>query len=337
MLNRRTLGAAALGLMACTAAMDLRPAAAQPQQQPQQAAQDYPSRPVTIVVPYPPGGSTDAVARILAQRLSTDLAWPFVVENRSGANGTIAAAHVARSRPDGHTLLWAPGSVFAMAPHVYQTQYDNERAFVGVGLVASMPIFMVASKDSPARTLREFIDLAKRPGSRMVYANPASGSSAHLATELFLQMGGVDVPDVGYRGGAAALQAVMSDEAQMVFLAAAAVLPQMQSGDVRALAVTTRERSPFAPEVPTFAESGFPDYEVVEHIAMLAPAGTPEPIVRRLNSAIAAAMNAPEVRERLQPLAVTPTVGTVDEFPAYFRAENAKWREIIRSRNIRVQ
>ncbi len=334
MLTRRAYGAATLGLMACTgAAADLRPAAAQPQQ----PAPDYPSRPVTIVVPYPAGGSTDAVARILAQRLSTDLHRPFVVENRAGANGTIAAAHVARSRPDGYTLLWAPASVFAMAPHVFQTQYDNDRGFVGVGLAASMPIFMAVPKDFPARTVREFVDLAKRPGGRILYANAASGSSTHLATELFLQMAGVDVPEIGYRGGAAALQAVMANEAQMVFLAASGILPQIQSGDVRALAVTTRERSPLAPEVPTFAEAGFPDYEVVEQIAMLAPAGTPEPVLRRLNAAIAAAMDAPETRERLRPLGVTPTVGTVDEFPAYFAAENAKWREVIRSRNIRVQ
>jgi tripartite-type tricarboxylate transporter receptor subunit TctC len=327
-LNRRALGAATLGFAAGGALATHRSAAAQ---------SEYPSRPVTIAVPFPAGGSTDAVARILAQRLSTDLGQPFVVDNRPGANGTIGSATVARARPDGYTLLLTPNSSYAMGAHLYPLTYDNERAFIGIGLIASMPIFMVVARSVPAQTLQEFVALAKRPDARLFYANSGTGSSTHLATEMFFQMAGIELPDVGYRGGGPALQGVLQGEAQMVFQAASGVVAFMQTGDVRALAVTTRERSPLAPEVPTFAESGFPGYEVVEHIAMFAPAGTPEPIVRRVNAAVAAAMGNPEVAERLRLLAVTPTVGTVDEFPAYFAAENAKWREVIRSRNIRVQ
>ncbi len=327
-LNRRAFGTATLAIAAGGALATHRSAAAQ---------SDYPSRPVTIAVPFPAGGSTDAVARILAQRLTTDLGQPFVVDNRPGANGTIGSATVARARPDGYTLLLTPNSSYAMGAHLYPLTYDNERAFVGIGLIASMPIFMVVARSVPARTLQEFIALAKRPDARLFYANSGTGSSTHLATEMFFQTAGIELPDVGYRGGGPALQGVLQGEAQMVFQAASGVVAFLQTGEVRALAVTTRERSPLAPEVPTFAEAGFPGYEVVEHIAMFAPAGTPEPIVRRANAAVAAAMNSPEVAERLRLLAVTPTVGTVEEFPAYFAAENAKWREVIRSRNIRVQ
>lgn len=330
MLQRRALGAGVLGLAMAGAGLAARTGAAAPMR-------DYPSRPVTIVVPWPAGGSTDAVARILAQRLATELGQPFPVDNRTGATGTIGAASVARAKPDGHTLLLTSASTVVMAPHLIQTPYDNTRAFAGVGVVASMPFVLVVPKTSPVRSLGDLVALARQPGSRIVYANAGAGSSAHLTTELFLQQAGIEIPEVGYRGGGPAIQAVMSDEAQLTFLPSANVLPQIQSGDVRAIAVTSRERDPFLPEVPTVREAGFPEYEVVEQLVLLAPAGTPEPILRRLNAAVAAAMAAPETRERLQSLVVAPAVGSVDEFPAWFRAENARWQEVIRSRNIRVQ
>ncbi|MBI0539349.1 tripartite tricarboxylate transporter substrate binding protein, partial [Roseomonas sp. KE2513] len=163
------------------------------------------------------------------------------------------------------------------------------------------------------------------------------GSSTHLATELFLQQAGIQVTEVGYRGGGPATQAVINGEAGMVFVVSSGVMPFLQSGDLRALAVTTRERTPLAPDVPTFAELGFPDYEVVEDLAMLAPAGTPTPILERLNAACTSAMQAPEVAERLTALAVTPKVRPASEWPNYLVAENTKWRDLIRSREIRIQ
>jgi tripartite-type tricarboxylate transporter receptor subunit TctC len=325
-IGRRRFLSASLGAAAAAAAAGR--AAAQG---------DYPSRPVTLVVPWAAGGSTDAVARILAARLSSDVGRPFVVDNRTGANGTIGFASVARARPDGYTLLVGTVSTYAMAPHLYQLPYDNARAFAGIGLIAAMPIILVVPKASPARTLAEFIDLAKKPGGKMAYANSGSGSSTHLATELFLQSAGIDMPDVGYRGGAPAVQGTLTGEAQMVMQAASGLIPLMQSGDLRALAISSRERSPIAPEVPTFREQGFPEYEVLEHIALLAPAGTPDAIVRRVSAAARAAMEAPDTRERLAALGVTPDVRPPEDWPAYFEAENAKWREVIRARNIRVQ
>ena len=325
-IGRRAFAAASLGIGGAAAFAGRAPAQG-----------DYPSRPVTLVVPWAAGGSTDAVARILAARLSSDVGRPFVVDNRTGANGTIGFASVARARPDGYTVLVGTVSTYAMAPHLYQLPYDNARAFTGIGLIAAMPIILVVPKASPARTLAEFIELAKKPGSKMTYANSGSGSSTHLATELFLQSAGIEMPDVGYRGGAPAVQGVLAGEAQMVMQAASGLIPLMQSGDLRALAISSRERSPIAPDVPTFGEQGFPEYEVLEHIALIAPAGTPDPIVRRLGAAARAAMEAPETRERLAALGVTPDVRPPEDWPAYFEAENAKWREVIRARNIRVQ
>jgi tripartite-type tricarboxylate transporter receptor subunit TctC len=243
----------------------------------------------------------------------------------------------ASTTPDGQTLLLTSASTVVMAPHLIRTPYDNARAFAGVGVVASMPFVLVVPKALPAQTVQELVALAQRPDSKVVYANAGAGSSSHLTTELFLQQASAEITEVAYRGGGPAIQADMSDEAQLTFLPTANVLPQIQSGDVRALAVTSRERDPLLPEVPTVAESGLPGFEVVEELVLLAPAGTPEPILRRLNAAVAAAMAAPETRERLRALAVTPTVGAVEAFPAHFAAENERWREVIRSRNIRVQ
>lgn len=328
----RALGGATLALAAGSAPARLRPAAAQGGATPA----GFPNRPVTVLVPWGAGGSTDAFARVLSARLGADLGQPFVVDNRTGANGTIGMAAAARARPDGYNVAVAPNSTYAIAPMLYQVPYDAERAFIGVGLLASMPFFALVGRNAEARTLADYVAQAKRPGRREVYANPGIGSTSHLAAESFLQRADLQVGDVGYRSGGDAIRGLLQGEAGLLFMPSSAVIPFMQSGEMRALAVTTTERSPLAPDVPTFAESGFPGYEVVEHVAMLAPAGTPAPLVARLNAACAAALHAPDMQERLTSLAITPTVRPVGEWPAYLAAESAKWREVIRARNIRV-
>src|SRR3712207_4852504 len=308
MLNRRALGrafaAGALGLAA-------GPALAQ---------EDYPQRPVTIVVPWAPGGSSDAFGRVLAARLSTELGRPVLIDNRGGANGTIGSQQVSRARPDGYTLLLSSTSTYAIAPHLYPLPYDNARAFAAVGLMAEMPFFMVVPKASPYRTLEEFVAAARQPNHRLTYGSAATGASSHVTTEMFLGRAGLEIPDITYRGGGPMVQGLLSNEVSMVFQAASGILSFMQSGDVRALAVTTLERSRFAPEVPTLAELGYPGFEAVEHLALLAPAGTPEPILRRLNAASAAALDAPESRERLDAMAVAPKVQPVEAWPKIGRA-----------------
>jgi tripartite-type tricarboxylate transporter receptor subunit TctC len=301
------------------------------------SAGNWPDRPVTVVVPWPAGGPTDAFARLLSQRLSSDLGRPFVVDNRGGANGTIGMTTAARARPDGYTVVIAPNSTYAVAPHLYQVPYEQDRAFTGVGLLVSSPLFMLVPKNSPAKSVAEYVALAKQPRSKLDYANAGVGATSHLATEMFLQSAQVEVNDVVYRGGGPAIQAVLAGEAGMLFMPAAAVMSFIQSGDLRPLAATTRERSPLAPEVPTFQELGYKDFEVVEHVAMLAPAGTPEPILSRLNAACAAALRAPDMLPRLQSMAVTAEPQPMEAWPAYFRAESDKWRDFVKARNIRVQ
>jgi tripartite-type tricarboxylate transporter receptor subunit TctC len=325
MLTRRAFAASSLALAAAPAARA------------QSTAGTWPDRPVTVVVPWPAGGPTDAFARLLSQRLSADLGRPFVVDNRGGANGTIGMGSAARARPDGYTVVIAPNSTYAVAPHLYQLPYDANRAFTGVGLLVSSPLFMLVPRSSPVSSVAEYVALAKRPGSRLTYANAGVGATSHLATEMLLQAAGIEVTEVGYRGGGPAIQAVLAGEAGMLFMPAAAVMSFIQSGDLRALAATTRERSELAPEVPSFVELGFTDFEVVEHVAMLAPAGTPEPILRRLNAACAAALRAPEMQPRLQAMAVTPEAQALEAWPAYFRAESDKWRDFVRARDIRIQ
>jgi len=324
MVTRRGLGAGAMALALAT------PPGAH-------AQSDWPSRAVNVIVPWPAGGPTDAFARVISQRIGADLGRPFVVDNRGGAAGTIGMLAAARSRPDGYTVVITPNSSFAVAQHIYPVQYNQERDFVGVGLLVSSPLFILVPRNAPYQNLQQYIAAAKQPGQRMTYANSGVGATSHLAVELFMQMAGIEIQEVGYRGGGPALQAVLAGETGMLVMPAAAAMPLMASGELRALAATTRERSRYAPDVPTFQELGFAGFEVVEHVAMLAPAGTPEPILRRLNAAAAAALRAPDMQARWQSMALTVEAQPIEAWPAYFRAESDKWRDFVRARNIRVQ
>jgi tripartite-type tricarboxylate transporter receptor subunit TctC len=324
MLTRRTLALASITLG--------MPALARAQE-----GSDWPNRPVTIIVPWPPGGPTDTFARVLAARLSQDTGKAFVIDNRGGANGTIGMTSAARAKPDGYTFVFAPNSTYAVAPHLYQTGYNQERDFVGVGLLGSMPLFMLVPRSSPVRSVAEYVSLAKEAPAPKVYANAGVGATSHLATELLLQMAGIQVTEVGYRGGGPAIQGVLAGEADMFFMPAAAVMSFIQNGDLRPLANTMRVRTPLAPEVPTFEELGYQGFEVVEHAGLMAPAGTPPAMLQRMNAACAKALAAPELKPRLDAIAVTPDVRPVLEWPAYFAAESAKWRDFVRARNIRIQ
>jgi tripartite-type tricarboxylate transporter receptor subunit TctC len=323
-IHRRTMIAAAAGLLAT-------PATARAQEGP------WPSRPVTLLVPWGPGGSTDAIARVLAQRLSTDLGQPFVVENRVGANGTIGLGLAARAKPDGYTLVISPNSTYAIAPHIYALGYEVERAFAGVGLVMSMPIFMMVGRQNPARSLADFLAAARRPNHGMTFANPGVGATTHMANELLMKEARIELADIGYRGGGPAIQAVVAGEATMLFMPASAVMGLLANGDLRALGVATLQRTPLAPEVPTIAEQGFPGFEVVEHISLLAPAGTPQPVLEKANAACRAALLAPDMKSRWDAMVVTPEARPQAEWAGYLAAESGKWRDLVRTLNIRVQ
>jgi len=325
-LPRRSLGRSAIGLFAA-AGLGSRAS----------AQDNYPSRTVTIIVPFAAGGSTDFVGRLAAQSLSAALGQQFVVDNRTGASGTIGATAVARARPDGYTLLVSPNSTFAMAPFLYQVTYDNDRAFAPVSLLATNAMAVCVRASSPYRTVADLVAAARARPNEVSYGSGGSGVSNHLAVELFAARQGIEMLHVPYRGGAPAAQAVLSGEVQLSFIDMVTAVPFVRDGSMRALAVTSAQRSAQLPNVPTLAESGVPGFQASTDIALFAPAGTPEPILRRLSEVVVAAMKTTEVRDRLAPLAIDPVGGTREEFPAYFQAESAKWRDIIRERNIRVE
>jgi len=326
--TRRNLGRGALGVLA--AGMGGRFVLAQ---------ETYPgSRPVTMVVSWAPGGSTDFVARVLAQQLSKELGGNVVVDNRPGASGTIGHASVARARPDGYTLLMGVNSTYAMSRHLFPTRgYDDDKAFVAIGRVAVSPIFLCVSQGVGVKSIPELLAKAKEAPGALSYASSGAGSSAHLATELFLRSAGIQVENVTYRGGAPAVQALITNEVQLAFVDAVTALPLIQAGTILALGVSTLARNPLAPSVPTIAEQGFPGFEATSDFALLAPAGTPAPIVARLAAANQAALRNQEVLDRLKQNSVFPTPGTPDEFPAYLQAESKKWGDLIESRGIKVE
>ncbi|RAI56204.1 Bug family tripartite tricarboxylate transporter substrate binding protein [Roseicella frigidaeris] len=323
-ITRRQFGAAAalLGLAA-------RPA----------GAEDYPgSRPVTLVVAWAPGGSTDFVARVLAQGMSAALPGNVVVDNRPGASGTIGHASVARARPDGYTLLLGVNSTYAMARHLFpQRGYDDEKAFAGIGRVATTPIFLCVTPKLGLRDIGALVALAKKQPGKLSYASSGAGSSAHLATELFLRSAGIEVQNVTYRGGAPAVQALIAGEVEMAFVDAVTALPLIATQQVTALGVSSPQRNPLAPAIPTIAESGYPGYECSSDFALLAPAGTPAPIIRQLAAAKATALRQPEVVEKLRNGSIFPDIGTPEAWPEQLAAESAKWGEVIRSRGITLE
>ncbi|HWX50903.1 MAG TPA: tripartite tricarboxylate transporter substrate binding protein [Roseomonas sp.] len=330
-LTRRDLG---LGLLAATTLVaPLAPRAAHAQ------GEAYPgSRPVTLVVAWAAGGSTDFVARVLAQQLSKELNGNVVVDNRPGASGTIGHASVARAKPDGYTLLLGVNSTYAMSRHLFpQRGYDDEKAFVGIGRVAISPIFLCVNPKLGVKDIPGLVAKAKEKPGALSYGSSGAGSSAHLATELFLRQAGIEIQNVTYRGGAPAVQALMTNEVQVAFVDAVTALPMMASGQIVALGVSTPERNPLAPEIPTIAEQGFPGFEATSDFALMAPAGTPEPIIRKLAAALQSAMKDQEMLAKLQQNAIVPTPGTPEAFPAYLTAESNKWGELIKSRGITLE
>ncbi|MDB5371991.1 MAG: tripartite tricarboxylate transporter substrate binding protein [Belnapia sp.] len=300
------------------------------------AAPPYPDRPVTVVNPWPAGGSSDSVARILMQRLSADLGQPFVVENRPGATGTLGHNFVARARPDGTTLLLGTNSTYAIAPHLAALPYDNATAFAGISLIASSPQILCVHPTVAAQELAGLLALAKARPDALSFGTSGIGGTSHLATEMLMAMANISMLHVPYRGGGPAAQALLTGEVQVTFIDLITALPFITSGQVRALGTSTRHRAPLAPQVPTIAEAGLPDFESSTDFAFLAPAGTPDPILHRLAAASAVALRAPEVASKLEAAGITILAEGPDQWPGYFTREVAKWGGIIKARGIRA-
>ena len=296
---------------------------------------NYPDRPVRIIVPFPAGGPADSLARIVGERLAQSLGKPFVIENKAGAGGNIGMEQGARAAPDGYTLTLAPVGNLTVAPALYaKLPYDPVKDFAPITVLAVVPNVLIVHPSVPAKTVAELVALAKaKPGS-LNYASPGNGSIPHLAAELFKRVAGVDVVHVPFNGVAPATNAVLSGEVQMFFAQSSSALPQWRAGKVVALGVATRKRLASAPELPTIAEQGFPDFEATSWYGLVAPAGTPSSIVERLHGEIVRALALPEVRERIAGLGAETVGNSPSEFAAMQKAEAARWIKIAREANI---
>ena len=300
-------------------------------------AQDYPSRPVRIVIPLSPGGTTDVPGRIIAQKLSESLGQQFFVENRAGAGGTIGSDYVAKAKPDGYTLLLT-ASPFVIAPHVYKTMpYDTLADFAPVVRIATGPYVLVVHPSLGVNSVKELIAAAKKEPGKIDFASSGNGGAQHLVTELFMYMAGIKLNHVPYKGSGPAQQDLMSGIVKVSFVGTPIAIPHMKSGRLKALGVSTAKRSPEMPDVPTIAEAGVPGYEAIVWIGMLAPAGTPREIVAKLNGEIGKLMGTDEVKKLLAPTGMEPDPDTPAQFGAYLKADYDKWGKVVRDSGATVQ
>ena len=300
-------------------------------------AQDFPSRPLRLVVPAAAGGTVDLVSRAVSQKLGDVLGQPVLVENRAGATTSIAEEHVAKSAPDGYTLLMS-GITLATQPYMRRDlPYDPLRDFSYISLVATSGNVIVVNNALPVRTVAELIALAKSSPKPLHYGTPAFGATGHLAAEMFNQMAGTQLKQVPYKGAAPALQDLIAGQIEMTFDNIPAAIGHIRNGRIRPIAVTSAARSRQLPDVPTIAEAGLPGYEIVAWFGLTAPARVPADVVSRLNNAILAALRDPQVRERLETLAFEPAGTTPAEFHAFVKSETEKLGRVIRAAGMKPQ
>jgi tripartite-type tricarboxylate transporter receptor subunit TctC len=301
-------------------------------------AAEFPRRPLRILTPFSAGSVTDIIARPIATKLSESWGQPVIVDNRAGAGGSIAAEIVAKATPDGHTLLIGATGPTAVNPSlVKNTSYDSERAFAAITLTATNNLLMVTSMQLPVKSVRELIDLAKAKPGQLRYASPGTGSSPHLAGELFGSLAGITLTHVPYKGSPQYTVDLLAGRIDLVIAAAGALLPHIKSGRVRLLGVSAGKRDPAMPDVPTINESGVPGFEVEGWFGLLTTAGTPAPVIKKLHAEVVRILALPDVKTVYQNsgLEVT-TSGSPTEFDALIRRERVKWAKVIKAAGIRV-
>ena len=298
----------------------------------------YPDRPVRVLVPFPPGGANDIVARQIGQRLNARWGKPVVIDNRGGAGGNIGTEIGARANPDGYTLLIGSTSTLASNMSLYEKlPFDVVRDFAPIALIVTAPNMLCATVGVPAKTVPELIKLAKTAPQKLNYSSFGEGSSSHLIAEMFKRQGGIDMVHVPYKGGALALAAVIGGEVHMTFSNFSVALPQVKSGKVRGVAVTSLKRAAALPEVPTVAESGLPGFEATAWVALVAPRATPRAIVQRVNADIRAELSDKDMRAQLAAQGLEPAGGTPEALGQHIRAEIERWRRVIREAGVRAQ
>jgi tripartite-type tricarboxylate transporter receptor subunit TctC len=301
-------------------------------------AQTYPAKPIRVMVPFPPGGSTDIVARIVAQKLSAQLGQQMVIENRGGAGGTLGTAVVAKAAADGYTLVIGTTSTHVVAPSVYtKLEYDPVKDFAPVSLIAVTPYLLVVNPALPAKSLGELVELLRAQPGKLNYASAGVGSTTHLAMEMLKSASETYALHIPYNGNGPAGTAVISGQVEILFGSMPAVLPHARSGRVRALAVGTPKRSPSLPEVPTVAESGYPGFDASLWLAIMAPAGTPAPVIDRLHKETLAAVGSAETKEALDKAGAEAITSTPAELSSMIRDGVAKYAKVVKSAGVKPE
>jgi tripartite-type tricarboxylate transporter receptor subunit TctC len=301
------------------------------------AAADFPQKPIKIIVPYPPGGSTDVLARMMGQKISSRFGQPVVVENRAGASGNLGANVAAKSPPDGYTLFLGTSTALAVNPHLYPSlPYDAQKDFTPLILATTLPSLVVVNSSVPVKTMNELNEYLKSRNGQVNYASSGNGTPAHLGAEVYKKMTGIQMTHVPYKGGAPALTDLAGGQTSLMFAILPESWPLVKDGRLRALAITTAQRSPLMPELPTVAESGVPGYELVGWYGFLAPTGTPREVVAKLNKALDEALQEKDVREKLTTMGFQVEGGAPERLSDLMRSESKKWGQVVKEANIKV-
>jgi tripartite-type tricarboxylate transporter receptor subunit TctC len=301
-------------------------------------AQDYPVKAVRLIIPWAAGGSTDSIGRILAQKLNEYTGQQWVIDNRAGATGTIGHALAAKAPPDGYTILLATNSTFAIAPHLYKTlQYDNDKSFAPISLVAISPQILSVHPSLPVKSVKDLITLAKARPGQISFSTAGVGATSHMATELLMNMAGIRMTHVPYKGGGPSAQALIGGETALSFVDVITALPQAQASRLRPIATSTASRTALMPQLATIAESGLPGFESVTSFAMFAPAGTSKEVVARVQRELVKAVNTSDVKEKLRAQGIDPVGSGPEELITHQKAETAKWGKVIREQGIKFE
>jgi tripartite-type tricarboxylate transporter receptor subunit TctC len=300
-------------------------------------AQSYPTKPIRLIVPFPPGGGNDVIARVIAQKLGERLGQQVIVDNRAGANGIVGLQALMQSPPDGYTLAVGAAGPLAVNPSLYdKLPYDPLKDFSPITNMVNYPLLLVVHPSVPVKTTQDLINLAKAKPKQLYFASPGSGNSGHLAGELLNSMANVQTVHVPYKGQGPALSDLISGQVQMLYSSIPSVLPQVKSGQLNALAVGSAKRVPSLPDIPTISESGVPGYEAYSWVGMVAPAKTPKDIVNRLNREIVDILKQKDVSEKLNQQGALPVGDSPEQFGAYIKTEIEKWGAVVRAANIKA-
>jgi tripartite-type tricarboxylate transporter receptor subunit TctC len=301
-------------------------------------AEDYPSRQITLVVPYPPGGGVDAMARVVAEKLSVSLGQQVVVDNRAGGSGLVGTRSFIKSAPDGYTLFLGHTGSISINPSLYANAgFDPRKDFAPAGLIASMPVALLAHPSFPAKTIGDVVAIAKKEGSKFNIGTSAVGTGGYLSAELFKSIAGIDAAIIPYKGTGQVMNDLLGNHVPIAFGVLPPALGNLQAGTLRAIAVLSPKRFSLLPDVPTASESGLPGFESVLHYGVLAPAGTPRPIIDRLNAALRALVDTDQVKQRILAEGGDPMTSTPEEYARDIDSEETKWGSLVRKLNLKVE